>query len=294
MKYLIKLNRFNLDKSKLLKKLGNPEILEDSEDLLIESKEIKPNFQEINSIYELFENWRKLDFRDLKKSCLAICKNKNIKDYSIKIKFLEKIKISAKSIYKHINPYLKFENINYNENSENIIYIELKKDKEIFYRLFYTKIENKNIKTKYPFTIILENPSLSSEISDFFRLCYIFKMPLIILTKNNIELQVLKAKKETKGIEYDKFNLKIISEIPKDLVLVGFTKYAEKNERDLIEVIKKDNLALVFGDDKYGLTQEVRDKLNYSVRLTPENKKPLRASHALSYVLGIYTSKEIN
>ena len=52
-------------------------------------------------------------------------------------------------------------------------------------------------------------------------------------------------------------------------------------------------IALVFGDDKYGLTQETRDKLNYCFRLTPEIKKPLRASHALSYVIGFYTAYKI-
>jgi len=40
----------------------------------------------------------------------------------------------------------------------------------------------------------------------------------------------------------------------------------------------------------FGLSQELRNKLDYSFRLTKETKKPLRGSHALSYVMGLINS----
>ena len=294
MKYLIKLNKFEIDKIKFINKLGNAKILEENDCLLVEGN-INLNIHEIKEIYELFTDWEKLDFRTLKQDCLNLAKTKNINDYLIKTKFHDKIKISAKSIYKHINPYLKHENISPKEDSKNIIYIEIKKDNNIYYRISYSKIKSKNsLNINFSkFTVILENPRLSSEISDFLRLCYIFKIDLIIITKENIDKIIKKAKEETKGIDYSNFNLKILDKFPDNFILVGFSKHAENNERDLIQVLDKKNLALAFGDDKFGLSQEGRDKMNYMFRLTPENKKPLRASHALSYILGIYVSKNI-
>ena len=50
---------------------------------------------------------------------------------------------------------------------------------------------------------------------------------------------------------------------------------------------------LVFGNDTYGLSQEVRDDLDHCFRLTELNK-PLKANQALSYVLGIFTGRKFN
>ena len=86
----------------------------------------------------------------------------------------------------------------------------------------------------------------------------------------------------------------ITNNLPKNITLIGFSKHAQKKEIELKEHLKtKKPLALVFGDDKFGLSQETRDRMDIMFRLTPELKKPLRASHALSYVLGIYTSLKI-
>jgi len=291
MKYLVKLNRFEIDKEKLKSKL-NAKIEEENGNLIVDG-EIK-KLAEIKEIYELFTNWKKLNFKELKEDTLKLVQRKNIKDYQIKTKFLDKIKISAKSVYKHINPYLKHENIFPKEDSNKIIYIEFKKEDDIYYRLSYSELEESNaINFKFNFTVILENPSLVSEIGDFLRLCWIFKMPLIIVTKEDIEKLIKRAKEETKGIDYEKFNLKILKELPENFTLIGFSKHSEKNEKDLISILNENNVALVFGDDKFGLTQEARDKMNYMFRLTPETKKPLRASHALSYILGIHLGKKL-
>ncbi len=302
MEYLILFNRFNLDKNKFLQKI-NVKLIEDNENgSLVEGnldlKEIN-NLQEVNSVFELVNNWKELDFRDLKKECLELVKEKKIKSYLIKTKFLDKIKISAKSVYKHINPYLKYDGFIVDEEDYDLLfYIEFRKeDKKVFYRLFYGyKKEIKVIKMDLnKFTVVLENPSLVMEVSDFLRLCWIFKLPLIIVTKDkNFNSTLNKAKEETKGIEYDKMKLSVMNELPKDYTLIGFSKHAAENEEGLIKLFKENKkFTLLFGDDKFGLSQEARDKLDYSFRLTPETKKPLRASHALSYVLGLYAGKNL-
>src|SRR3989344_2384345 len=98
MKYLVKLNRFEIDKEKLKSKL-NAKIEEENGNLIVDG-EIK-KLAEIKEIYELFTNWKKLNFKELKEDTLKLVQRKNIKDYQIKTKFLDKIKISAKSVYKH-------------------------------------------------------------------------------------------------------------------------------------------------------------------------------------------------
>jgi len=59
----------------------------------------------------------------------TMLKESKIKSYKIQTKFHDKIKISAKSVYKHINPYLKHESFQVNEeNPEVILYLEFKKE----------------------------------------------------------------------------------------------------------------------------------------------------------------------
>ena len=71
-------------------------------------------------------------------------------------------------------------------------------------------------------------------------------------------------------------------------IKVGFSINSKLNENNFKEFYNKNKkLILIFGNEKFGLTQNLRDKLDYSFRLTKETKKPLRASHALSYIMGL-------
>lgn len=303
MEYILLLNKFKQDN--LAKKLEslNIKILNKEEgNLIIKTENIDKllELQEISKILKVTTDWKKFSFTTLKIDSLNSIKDLKQKNYKIQTKFYDKIKISAKSIYKHINPYLKYESFIPNEeNPEIILYIEIKKENnQILYRLSHSLIEwykiIKPIKMDYSkFIVVIENPSLVEEVSDFLRVCWIFKITLYIITKDIHFDKILKNAKEiTKGIEYEKMKFVISNKIPEDYILVGFSKLARQNEIELKNLLKKENkkIALVFGDDKFGLTQETRDKMQYNFRLTPEIKKPLKASQALSYILGIYTS----
>ncbi len=306
MKYLLFLNRFDLNldklKSKISSKLKDSKFYEDEKyTLMLETnqniKEIL-NFQEIRKICPLYSDWKKLaSFKDFRNNIVFNVKKSKIKTYSVATKFLSKVPISSKSIYKRVNTALKFEGLKYNESPEGTIYIEFKKaDKILSYRVFIItlnlnkinviKVDMDNIH------IALENPESIEEISDFLRLSYIFKLKLIFLTNNNITSLIEKAKEATKGIDYSEFKFEISKELPKNIKKIGFTKHSSQNEKDLQQFFKsnKDKFILVFGNEKYGLSQELRDSLDSSFHLTPEEKKPLRASHALSYILGFYTN----
>ncbi|MFH1209341.1 MAG: hypothetical protein V1663_00950 [archaeon] len=307
MKYLIILNRFDFDKGILKNKLTrlgrDVKISEDDKRLILDCSYISLDelikVQEINKIYLMYSDWKELNFKNLVEDCLKAFEQQNKKDFLVQARFLSKIPISAKSIYKKVNAEFKKHNYEYKEDAECTVYVEIKKDKKVFYRIFTSivKMKNKNFTINFnmeKFIVVLENPGSVIEISDFLRICWIFKIPLYFLnvgSKFNFLLE--KAKKMTKGIPYEQFKINIVKEIPKDYVKVGFSKNASDNEnvlKDLLnkKIVEKQKMALVFGDEKFGLTQKTRDMMDYSIRISPDLKKPLRASHALSYVLGFY------
>ena len=293
MKHLLVLHKFELNreilKNKINERLNDAKFYEDNGLILETSKDIDEilYFEEINQILPLYKVWQKLNFKTFKNNF----ENLNIKSYFIKVKFLSKIPISGKSIIKKVNSSLK--SGKFSENPEKIIYIEfIKKQSISYYRIFI--IPNnywekfKMLKQDSNIEIVLENPEDKEEIKDFLRLCYIFNLPLNILTNKNITNLINKAKEEAKGIPYEKFTLNINKKL--DGIKIGFSinsKLDENNLKKFYSENKNNKIILIFGNEKFGLTQNLRDKLDYSFRLTKETKKPLRASHALSYVLGL-------
>ena len=255
--------------------------------------------QEINDIYTIGVDFRELrNYQEFNKDILDFVKKIMGKSFFVRTKFLSKIPISSKSIIKRINSLLKKEDMYFKEqNAEINIYTEFKKESNrIFYRICLMNKKEILDSDLSRFIVILEKPGSVIEISDFLRLCWIFKISLYIIDENNDKFQFLfnKAKKMTKGIPYEKMEISIVKDFPKNFVLVGFSKNANLSEKKLSDILNQSRrIALVFGDEKFGLTQDSRDKLDYCVHLTPELKKPLRASHALSYVLGFYAQKKI-
>lgn len=292
MKYLLTLNKFELNKevlkNKIKARLNDAKFYEDNGLILETNKNANEilYFEEIEKLSPLYKDWQKIDFDKFKNNFT----NLNIKSHFVKVRFLSKIPISTKSIIKKVNSALKG---NYSENPETYIYIEFIKKKNIpYYRMFI--IPNKYWekfkmqKNKLNLEIVLENPEDKEEIKDFLRLCYIFNLPLNILSNKNITNLINKAKQEAKGIPYENFTLNINKKL--EGIKIGFSINSKLDEKDFKEFYNKNKnnkINLVFGNEKFGLTQELRDKLDHSFRLTKETKKPLRASHALAYILGL-------
>jgi hypothetical protein len=261
---------------------------------------------EVSGFAKIMSDWVEFvpfNFKDMKQLSLDAMNDSSRLSYKIQTKFHDKSVFSAKNVYKHLNPFLKKEGFVPDEkNPEVCIYIEVKrKDKKSFFRVSYFLREWSNVplaaNIDYSrFAVVIENPSLVDEVSDFLRLCRIFNVPLYVVTQNQAFGRILKKAKEiTKGIDFETLTVTVSQEFPKGYMLVGFSKLARKNEIDLKKFLasEKQKIALVFGDDKFGLTQGARDKMQQMFRLTPDLKKPLRASHALSYVLGIYSAMKL-
>jgi tRNA(Leu) C34 or U34 (ribose-2'-O)-methylase TrmL len=292
MKYLLILNKFELSKevlkNKVKNKLNDSKFYEDNGLILETNQNINEiiYFEEIEKILPLYKDWKELNFKTFKNDFL----NLNIKTHLIKIKFLNKIPISAKSIIKKINSALKPSK--YSENAEKIIYLEIIKKEKPYYRIFRVPFmyweKFKMQKQNYNIEIVLENPEDKEEIKDFLRLCYIFNLPLNILTNKNITNLINRAKQEAKGIPYEKFVLNINKRL--DGIKIGFSINSKLDEHEFKESYNKNKnnkINLIFGNEKFGLTQNLRERLDYSFRLTNETKKPLRASHTLAYILGL-------
>src|SRR3990167_2596484 len=268
MKYLLRLQKFDMDLELLEKKL-NCKILEKKKDRILVETNLKNlhSFNEIMEIVILKQNWK--DFKTMK-DFVEDCSTFINESYNIDVRFLEKNKFSAGHIKKKLNSFLKKKGLNYS-NVGKKIYIEFSGNQ---YRIGFLQENMINlIKTKFNLLVILENPLTVREVSDFFRVCKVFELPLIVLGGKEVENLVENAKKLTKGID--------------------FSKLSNKNENDLFEVMSDNNkIGLVFGNEKFGLSQELRDKLE-TYRLTKSNTKPLLASQALTYILGIYFAKHL-
>lgn len=253
-------------------------------------------FQEIGEIIEVYVGYKNFSsFNTFNVDILESLERLpfRIKTFKVKVRFISKIPISSKSIIKRVNTILKKDGLSFSEDSQDIvIYIEFDKDQNKNKKYLISLYKPQGlIKRVYrqDRLIVLCYPGSVIEISDFLRLSYVFKIPLVILSEKSskFDFNLNKAKKMTKGIHYQDFPLRVTQSLPEGFFLLGFSKLASKEEKDLAFVLKKrQKIAFVFGDEKFGLSDYIRGKMDITVRLGDEDKKPLRASQALSYVLG--------
>src|SRR3989344_7880990 len=278
MKYSLILNKFEIDLNRLKKKLKSFEI--DKLTGRINTDE-KVELEEVDKILVL-ENENFFSLEDLRKDISKIKFN----NFNLRVKSY--VKIPSGTIKKKLYPVV---NKKLNENSENNILIELFKEGNIKYRIFsYKEMKNEN---ENNITILIENPRLVEEISDFLRLCLIFKLNLKVIHNNKKEFENLlnKAKKLTKG-RLSEFNVEVVKDLKElNYIKIGFSKHAKRNEKDFIKFVKgKKNLLFIFGNDTFGLSQKVRDDLDASFSLGKDKIKPMKGNQALAYVLGIYAN----
>jgi len=295
MQLLVFLRRFELELDLVVKKiskLGTNVEIEKEDSLLVingDNLDTKKIIEliEVERVLEVVSPWTSLNSYTLREEGAKAFDKLGNKKYKIFVRINSVFDISSKSIYKQINSVA----AGYSEeNYEGVMYIEvIKKYGKKYFRLsicYRQEWEREVAAFNYPFLIVLENPTLVSEVSDFLRICWVFKVSLMLV--GNVDPSIIdKAKAETKNIPRE-FEVKINKSLPKDYTKIGFSKHAGLGEEELIKNIKKGNYALIFGNEKFGLSQKARDECDYLIRLGSEVNKPLRASQALSFVLGIY------
>ena|SRR3989344_4126663 len=296
MKYQLILKKFELDINSLKKKLEPYQLSIDSRTkrLQLSGNVNLEDLKKITEIDKILTEEKELSpfkLEDIRKDIEVIGK----KFTSFNLQIRSTIKIPNSSIKKKLFSVLKGKE---DETSKNKILLELFKEngKNIYRILSYQEKELSQDKSKYSsITVLIENPRLVEEISDFLRLCLIFNLKFKVIHGNKIEFEKIlnKAKSITKG-KLSNFNVEVVKDLNQvqNVVKMGFSKHAQKDEKNLIEFLKRNNknILLIFGNDTFGLTQKTRDKLDHCFSLTPDKVKPLKANQALAYILGIYSS----
>ena len=290
MQLLVFLHRFDLDLRLVKKKISsfgkNVDFVEENKVLLVLGDKLDvpsiSSLAEVEKVLNVVSTWKALTSSDLREAASAV-KGK----YKVVVK-LDVPDVSSKSIYKAINSVAKgFDE----EDYDSVVYVEVaKKGGKKHFRLSIAAKgdwERENLNAfEYPFVIALESPTLVSEVSDFLRACWVFKTPLMLfgeVDKNIID----KAREDTKNVPRD-FKVLVSKSLPKNIVKLGFSKNGSNGENELIGSIKKGKFVLVFGNEKFGLSQKSRDDCDALFSLGSGVSKPLRGSQALSYVLGIF------
>jgi len=281
-----------------IKALGDAEVVNEEGVLLVDSKIKKEKISslvEVSKVLDVLSPWKPFSYGGLGEAAESIPKKK----YKILVKLTGALDVGAKSIYKRINSVRK----DYvEEGYENVVYVEVvKKGGRVHFRVSCCAADvwDRKIEVfEYHFLVALENPTLVSEVADFLRVCWVFKVPLILIGEVDKSL-IDKARQDTKNVPAD-FKVLISKSLPKGGKYIGFSKHALKAEKELISEFKKnktilgkapmENVILVFGNEKFGLSQDLREKCEL-FRLGSEVSKPLRGSHALSFVLGLYRSR---
>jgi len=129
MKYILTLNRFEIDKAKLRNKIGN---FYEDHGTIVDSIKFK-DISEVDKIYFLSSDWKRLDFRLFNEDILKAFKLVNGNSFFAKTKFFDKIPLSSKSIVKKINSLMKKEGLGYKENGAIEFLVQFKKEKDICY-----------------------------------------------------------------------------------------------------------------------------------------------------------------
>ncbi|MBI5391546.1 hypothetical protein HZB00_00940 [Candidatus Woesearchaeota archaeon] len=304
MAYLLFLKKFSLSLpvfvQKLEKLFGKVSLQPDEKGYVLTGEAISIEklleLPEVDAAYQLTTDWKPFSFFSLRQNCLEILQDQGKETYRIQTKFYDKVPVSVMSIYKHVNPYVKHEGFVPDETGfELVLFLEFKKDrKNIFYRVSFREKKASTTSLSYPFAVIIEEPRTVEEVADLLRVCWIFQLPLYIVTTSIDEKKklFLKAKELVKGIDLEQFTYFIQRNLPPGFTVVGFSKHAQKSEKELLPLFNQ-KLAFLFGNETYGLSQELRDQATVLIKLGPASKKPFTASQALSYVLGLYTAKQI-
>ncbi|HIP57648.1 MAG TPA: hypothetical protein EYH02_06280 [Ignisphaera aggregans] len=73
-------------------------------------------------------------------------------------------------------------------------------------------------------------------------------------------------------------------------IAIALSFYARENEAKLIKILKSSNsrvIGFVLGNEYSDVSEELRSRCNYTIRLGPISGMPMRTATALAYVLGL-------
>jgi len=141
------------------------------------------------------------------------------------------------------------------------------------------------------FALVLEAPISKGEVVDFLRLGTAFRIPLHVVVGKKSRNAIDGAKKIFKSFKSGKVILKEFKSVEKAVEgfePVAFTMWPTKNELSLDAVLNDPDkkIALIFGNEKEGLSFSTRRLVWKQFKLPTLSSEPLTASQAAAFVLG--------
>ncbi len=192
-----------------------------------------------------------------------------------------------------------------NESNETTfdIYLECKEENsKVLGRLgfLYLDVQKESKTSKKtslkPITTILYSPFTTIEIADFCRISLNFDFLEVLFSNENEKVpEILDEASKTLFKGLDKVKYKVIPSLNDFIrnnremyLFLGFSLHCTQNEQDLKKVLKETKKipCIIIGNEVRGLeykTQKIIDMF----KLGTGSSEPLRASHVISYVLGM-------
>jgi tRNA(Leu) C34 or U34 (ribose-2'-O)-methylase TrmL len=274
--YLVTLSRFiNLKEKKVLvKELKRRGYKVDddpwSTKSLLLDKKPKPS-PSIASIIELKKSVSPNNLTELVE-CLSKYKIKKIKT-----KIGAKVPFHTLAIIQRYQRKYKF------DEDGAVFYLEARNENKLEVR-FGEVIEDELAQVEYP-DLAIESPKTMGEISDFIRMSKIFGSKVYIITLKDQKCKYA-LKDFLKENSFNKANVEIvdtIEEIQKKYLFVSFSLWGKDTLR---KVKSKQNLLLIFGNEKRGLLKSTMDKSKYVIKIGNKSSEPLRATQAAAFAIG--------
>ena len=194
------------------------------------------------------------------------------------------------------------------ESDETVfnIYLECKKtDSQVLGRLGYLYHDQNQIsQSSEPISldsitqisVILFSPYTAIEIADFCRISLNFDFLEVIFSNENEKVpEILKETSKTlfKGIDKVKYEVipllnDFIRKNSGKYLFLGFSLHATKNAHDLKKILSNSDKipCVIIGNETRGLEYSTQ-KMIEMFKLGTGSSEPLRASHVLTYVLGM-------
>ncbi len=137
---------------------------------------------------------------------------------------------------------------------------------------------------------IVDRPRTQYEIMDLIQLSRAISFELRLYKPNKGELERVLKILAVSSLP----NVKVLNDLDKVFrgidIAIALSPYARENEAKLIEILRSSRdkvIGFVLGNEYDDVSEELRARCSYTIRLGPASDMPMRTSTALAYALGL-------
>ena len=137
---------------------------------------------------------------------------------------------------------------------------------------------------------IVDRPRTQYEIMDLIQLSRAIGFELRLYRPNKNELDRVLKILAVNSLP----NVKVFNDLEEVFngvdIAIALSPYARENESKLVEILRSNRnsiISFVLGNEYEDVSEELRARCSYTIRLGPASDMPMRTSTALAYVLGL-------